>query len=169
MRWWWWAFTHHSLLPPPPPAGAVLCLALQTRSSERRKVCRGLLSARPIGHLPAHRTPRHGRPLTFFQNKDPSDTPPHTHTLNPSSGRRMAAILEEFIRCVLKRIWLKCRLNLLWVRLEECHLFTKRMSNSFFIWYSRRDTQTPPPCLQLTRSQHKELFDFCFYFLETWF
>lgn len=83
---------------------------------------------------------------------------PHTHP-HPSSGRRTAAILEEFIRCALKRIWLKCRLNLLWVRLEECHLFTKRRSNSFFIWYLWWDTQTPPPCLQLSFST----FVFTFY------
>lgn len=82
------------------------------------KVCRTLLFAHPICHLPACGTLRHRRPLPFFTNKDP----PHpSHLPSPPPGGREADILKEFIRSELKRIWLIRRS----VGVEECHLFTE--------------------------------------------
>lgn len=94
------------------------------------KVCPPLLFVHPIGHLPARRTPRHGRPLPFFRDKDPPH-PSHPPPLLPSSpGRREADILKEFIRFEMKRIWLKCRSRFVW-RNDTCSLSDRHFKSLF--------------------------------------
>lgn len=113
---------HPPLRSSPPQAGAVLCLGSDERLW-KEKVCRPLLSARLIGHLPTGKTPCHGDPLAFFTNKDPP------HLMPPPPGRREADILEKKkIWSDVKRVWLLCRFS---VCMEECHLFSEQTDDDF--------------------------------------
>lgn len=95
------------------------------------KVCPPLLFVHPIGHLPARRTPRHGRPLPFFRDKDPPH-PSHPPPLLPRQawGRHIEGIHQIWNEKNLIKVQIE-------VCMEEWHLFTEWLPFQIFISSTR--------------------------------